>query len=111
MNNLQAQLGAIADQFVSAALAALTSASLSELSAAPAPRVSKNVAPPTYGRWQRPKSRSAVATASAPKVGAGRRKRSSPAEVQRQKDVALTAAKALKSGFSKGDIMTRSAST
>ncbi len=111
MNNLRAQLGAIADQFVSAVLAALTSASLSELSDAPARRLSKNGAPSSHGRGRRPKIRSAHATASATQVGGGRRKRSSPAEVQRQKDVALTAAKALKSGFSKGDIMTKSASS
>jgi hypothetical protein len=39
-----------------------------------------------------------------------RRRRASPDEVARQKDTALNAAKTLKPGFSKGDVMSKSGS-
>jgi len=110
MNDLRTELGKIADRFVSSVLAAMRSASLSELAEAPAPSPSRDGAPLRRGSGRPRKIQSAVATGSA-QVRPDRRKRSSAAEVQRQKDVVLAASKGLKPGFSKGDIMTQSASS
>jgi hypothetical protein len=53
-----------------------------------------------------------VAAPAAARRGAGgrRRRRASPEEVTRQKEIALSAAKGLKPGFSKGDVMSKSGS-
>ena len=96
MTNLRSQLNQIADRFVSALLNATTAASLAEL-------VDHTGGP---GRPQRRDAASAPRNAKP--AGALRRRRSSPEEVQRQKEVALTAAKSLKPGFSKGDVMKKS---
>jgi hypothetical protein len=96
MTNLRSQLNQIADRFVSALLNATTAASLAEL------------VDHTGGPWRRRSRGAASALRNAKAAGAVRRRRSSPEEVQRQKEVALTAAKSLKPGFSKGDVMKKS---
>jgi hypothetical protein len=103
MSNLRSQLERIAEQFVSAIIAAMRNAPLSEL-AAQLGRTSGPAAAP----------RRAVAVAAAGSVGkpAGRhrRKRASAAQVQKQKDTALATAKSLKPGFAKSDVMRKSGS-
>lgn len=102
MSDLRTQLQEIANQFVSSILFAMSTASLSDLAgqsngapSAPAPR-----GPGT------PRGTSASSSTNGTK--AGRRKRSSAAEVQILKDAALAAAKSLKPGFSKADVMKKS---
>jgi hypothetical protein len=107
MNDLRSQLEQITNTFVSSVLAAMGTAALSDLAEESA-RVALSVVP----------TRERVAEAApAPIAGPvakpakrGRRRRASAAEVQAQKDAALAAAKTLKSGFSKGDVMKKSES-
>jgi hypothetical protein len=107
MSNLRAELERITSDFVSAVLSAMRTASLNDLAAEAEARGLR-------GRAAPPKAPAAPAAArpapAARPAGGGRRRRASPAEVQRQKDIALTAAKQLKGGFSKGDVMKKSGS-
>ena len=110
MSDLRSQLTQIVDQFVTSVLGAMKTASLSDLAGE-----SASVAParaPARRRAARPapKPAAAVAKPVAKPAKPGRRKRASAAEVQAQKDTALAAAKALKAGFSKGDVMKKAAS-
>lgn len=103
MSNLRTELERITSEFVSAVLSAMRTASLDDL------------ASETEARGQRARvaPKAAPAAPRPARVGGGRggrRHRASPAEVQRQKDIALAAAKQLKPGFSKGDVMKKSGS-
>jgi hypothetical protein len=101
MSDLRSQLQRITDDFVSSVLRAMRSASLFEL--AEQGGAARPIATSASGSVARRPAR------GAPKSG-GRRKRATAQEVKRQKDVALAAAKALKPGFSKGDVMRKSGS-
>jgi hypothetical protein len=105
MSNLRSQLERIADQFVSAIIAAMRTAPLSEL-AAQLGRASGPAAPATRRRAGGP----AAAALSGQPAGRRRRKRASAAQVQKQKDTALATAKSLKPGFAKSDVMRKSGS-
>jgi hypothetical protein len=110
MSDLRIQLRRITDDFVSSVLSAMRSASLFELaehgsaSSAAVPIASRGAA-------RRSAAAPKPAAVAAKPGGKRRRKRASPQEVKRQKDAALAAAKALKPGFSKGDVMRKSGST
>src|SRR5258707_4158517 len=113
MGTLRTELDRIASSFVSSVLDAMRSASLSDL----ADHTSGNraAAPfaPARGRGRPRGGRpAAVAAAAGPRGRAAgrRRRRASPAEVAKQKETAFTAAKTLKPGFSKGDVMSKSGS-
>ena len=103
MSNLRSQLERIADQFVSAIMAAMRTAPLSDLAA-------------QLGRASGPAAARRRAGRSAPDAlpgrpaGRRRRKRASAAQVQKQKDTALAAAKSLKPGFAKSDVMKKTGS-
>jgi hypothetical protein len=111
MSNLRSALDQIANQFVDGVLAAMRSASLGELAGHSGPTASSNGsldgARPTRSR----KTGAAASSAEPRTTKAGRKKRASAEEVQQQKATALTAAKQLKPGFSKGDVMKKSRST
>jgi hypothetical protein len=107
MSDLRSQLRRITEQFVSSVLAAMQSASLFEL--AEQGGAAGSAAAPASGirrSGPEPKGRGSAARPG----GGRRRKRASPQEVKRQKDAAFAAAKALKPGFSKGDVMRKSGS-
>src|SRR5882672_4153021 len=111
MGTLRAELERIASSFVSSVLDAMRGASLSDLADQAGDSRGAGV---SAGRGRgRPRGPRAVA-AAAPTVRRGavgrRRRRASPDEVARQKDTALNAAKTLKPGFSKGDVMSKSGS-
>jgi hypothetical protein len=111
MGTLRTELERIASSFVSSVLDAMRSASLSDLADHTGGRsagVSAGIGP-ARGR---PRGRPAIAAPAAARRGAGgrRRRRASPEEVSRQKEIALSAAKGLKPGFSKGDVMSKSGS-
>lgn len=110
MSDLRSELDQIASQFVHGILAAMRSASLGELAGHAAPTASPNGAP-DGPRPTRRKTGPSALSAAPRSTEAGRRKRASAQEVQRQKATALTAAKQLKPGFSKGDVMKKSRST
>jgi hypothetical protein len=98
MGNLRSQLEQIAETFVSAVLAAMQSAPLSDLAV-------------ETGRSGRSATAAKIpAAAPTAQIGKKRRRRASAAEVQKQKDAALAAARALKPGFSKGEVMAKSGS-
>jgi hypothetical protein len=105
MSDLRSQLERIAEQFVSAIIAAMRTAPLSEL-AAQLGRASGPAAPATRRRTGKP----VAAAPSGKPAGRRRRKRASAAQVQRQKDTAFAAAKSLKPGFAKSDVMKKSGS-
>jgi hypothetical protein len=115
MGTLRTELERIASSFVSSVLDAMRNASLSDLAdQSGASRASGAGAAPgrTRGRPRgRPAGSGAVA-AAAVRRGAGgrRRRRASPDEVAKQKETALSAAKGLRPGFSKGDVMSKSGS-
>jgi hypothetical protein len=102
MTDLRSQLSQIADQFVSEMLDAMRSATLGDFGA--------GHAQPARGRAATAKARSRGASTVASNASGKRRRRASPDEVQKLKEMALSAAKALKSDFSKGDVMKRSGS-
>jgi hypothetical protein len=103
MSNLRAELDQIAANFVSSLLRAMQDAPLSELV------VEAGEAQPVRGSAKVGKP--GTVTEKVTKVpGKKRRHRSSAKEVQRQKDVALAAAKSLKGGFAKSDVMKKSGS-
>jgi hypothetical protein len=104
MGTLRAELEHIASNFVSSVLAAMRTASLSDLADSSG---GARVAP---GRG-RPRSSAAVVAPPEGRRGrGGRRRRASPDEVAKQKDLAFNTAKGLKAGFSKGDVMAKSGS-
>jgi hypothetical protein len=110
MGTLRAELERIASSFVSSVLDAMRGASLSDLADQAGDSRGAGV---SAGRGRgRPRGPRAVAAAPAVRRGAvgRRRRRASPDEVARQKDAALNSAKALKPGFSKGDVMSKSGS-
>jgi hypothetical protein len=104
MSDLRSQLRRITDDFVSSVLSAMQSASLFEL-VEQRGAVSPAVSPASGAAVRR-----SGAAAKGGALGRRRRKRASPQEVKRQKDAALAAAKSLKPGFSKGDVMKKSGS-
>lgn len=111
MNDLRLQLGQIANQFVSGVLIAMRSASLGDLAGHSASASSRNGALAGQRSTRSAKSGPSVSSAAPRSIKAGRRKRASSEEVQQQKDTALAAAKQLKPGFSKGDVMKKARST
>jgi hypothetical protein len=114
MGTLRTELERIATSFVASVLDAMRNASLSELADQSG---SSRVAASGLGTGRtrgRPRGRpagSAGAPVQAVRRGAGRRRRrASPDEVAKQKETALSAAKGLRPGFSKGDVMSKSGS-
>ena len=109
MGTLRTELERIATSFVSSVLDAMRSASLSDLAdnAGGGRAAAAGVSSRARGR---PRGRPALAGPTVRRGASGRRRRASPEEVARQKDIALAASKALKPGFSKGDVMTKSGS-
>jgi hypothetical protein len=105
MNDLRSQLEQITNHFVSSILAAMKNAPLSDL-AGESVRVSASA---PSARAQAANGGPAAGPVATP-AKRGRRRRASAAEVQAQKDAALAAAKTLKPGFSKGDVMKKSGS-
>ena|SRR6266496_4101991 len=109
MGTLRTELERIASSFVASVLDAMRSASLSDLADQSAGRSAGASAAPRG----RPRGRPAAAAVAAPsRRGAGgrRRRRASPDEVAKQKETAYSAARGLKPGFSKGDVMSKSGS-
>ena len=106
MNELRSQLEDLANRFIAGLLGAMSSGSLADLADQSAP---KPAAPASARRRRAVASKvvSVPARSRAPGTK-GRRKRSSAAAVEEQKTLALSLAKALKPGFSKGDIMKKS---
>jgi hypothetical protein len=100
MSDLRSQLTQITTDFVSAVLVAMRGAALSDL-VGESVRASASAAP-ARGR--------AAKIAPTQAAVRGRRLRASAAQVQAQKDAALAAAKTLKPGFAKSDVMKKSAS-
>jgi hypothetical protein len=106
MSNLRYRLDQVAQQFVSSILAAISQASLDELTAGNSVRNGASARSAAPG----PTASTVRAPTVKPTVGARRRRRASADEVQKQKDAALAAAKVLKAEFSKGDVMRQSGS-
>lgn len=110
MGTLRTELERIASSFVASVLDAMRSASLSDLADQSAGRSAGTSAAPGRTRG-RPRGRPAVAAAPSRRVAGGRRRRrASPDEVAKQKETAYSAARGLKPGFSKGDVMSKSGS-
>src|SRR5437899_20501 len=105
MSELQSQLQQITRRFVAAIVSTMNTASLSDLLDTSRATAAWGVPVASPGR------RSEALFTSKAFPTRGRRKRSSSEEVQRQKDIALAAAKALKPGFGKGDVMKKAGST
>ena len=114
MGTLRTELERIASSFVASVLDAMRNASLSELADQSGAGRAAGSAMGTGRTRGRPRGRPAGvagAPVSAVRRGAGRRRRrASPDEVAKQKDTALSAAKGLRPGFSKGDVMSKSGS-
>jgi hypothetical protein len=114
MGTLRTELERIASSFVASVLDAMRNASLSELADQSGASRASGGAMGTGRTRGRPRGRpagSAGAPVSALRRGAGRRRRrASPDEVAKQKETALSAAKGLRPGFSKGDVMSKSGS-
>src|SRR4051794_12529380 len=108
MTDLRLQLDQIANQFVSSILAAMKAASLRDLAANA--EASPSNGTQSRGRRGSTRENGAGRQSAASTRAPGRRRRASAEEVDRQKNVAWTAAKALKSGFSKGDLMKKAGS-
>jgi len=114
MSDLRSELNRIAADFVSSVLAAMRSASLSDLADQSMRTGGAPAAAPARARAGRPPRaaappRAQLKPASRP-APRGRRHRASAEEVQRQKELALATAKQLPAGFSKGDVMRRAGS-
>jgi hypothetical protein len=116
MGTLRTELERIASSFVASVLDAMRNASLSELADQSGASRAAGSALGTGRTRGRPRGRpagTAGAPVSAVRRGAGggrRRRRASPDEVAKQKETALSAAKGLRPGFSKGDVMSKSGS-
>jgi hypothetical protein len=107
MGTLRTELERIASSFVESVLDAMRSASLSDL----ADHTGGGGAAGFSSARGRGRPRLAVAgPAVRGRVPGRRRRRASPAEVAKQKETAFAAAKTLKPGFSKGDVMSKSGS-
>jgi hypothetical protein len=107
MDSLHSQFENIAQRFIDAVVETVAARSLADLVAADRPNVeralSRSKRPATSQQARRPRSLESQSTD-------GRRRRSTPAEVEEQKDLALRAAKSLEAGFSKADVMKKSGS-
>ena len=103
MSDLRSDIQRLAADFVASILAAMRSASLSDLAGQAAGAQVRS------GRPGRPAKAAPAIAPSAARSG-GRRHRATAAQVQQWKDAALAAAKALKGGFSKADVMKKSGS-
>jgi hypothetical protein len=116
MSNLRSELDKIASTFVSSVLAAMKSASLSDLAGEIAGAARATVAAPARRRPGRPaKGLAFTAKAAQPAPAAkptksGKRYRASAEEVAAQKKVAYDTARMLKPGFAKGEVMKKSGS-
>jgi len=113
MGTLRTELEQLATSFVSSVLAAMRTASLSDLADQTTSSGGRAIAASAPPRGRPRGRRAAPPAAPAPdsrKSGGRRRRRASPEEVTGQKEIALTAAKTLKPGFSKGDVMNKSGS-
>lgn len=114
MGTLRTELERIASSFVASVLDAMRSASLSDLADQSGGARSPAASAAGPGRTRgRPRGRpAAIAAPPGARRGAGgrRRRRASPEEVSRQKEIALSAAKGLRAGFSKSDVMSKSGS-
>jgi hypothetical protein len=113
MGTLRTELERIASSFVESVLDAMRSASLSDLADHTGGSNATSSFAAGRGRGRPRGARPlAVAAGALPRGRAGgrRRRRASPAEVAKQKETALSAAKTLKPGFSKGDVMHKSGS-
>lgn len=111
MSNLREQLDKASQEFVSAVLTAVRSASLQDLAA----ETERVAAPAPAAPRPRTPAAAAPAPAAAPRVtkratAKGRRRRATADEVQAQKDRALEAANKLEPGFSKSDLMKKTGS-
>jgi hypothetical protein len=106
MSDLRSQLTQITSDFVSAVLVAMRGAALSDLAGESA-RASASA--PARGQAAKAAPRPAAEPAAKP-AKRGRRRRASAEQVQAQKDAALAAAKTLKPGFAKSDVMKKSGS-
>jgi hypothetical protein len=108
MDSLHSQLKNIAQRFIDTVVETVAARSLADLVAAERPNVeralSRSKRPTTSQQARRPRSLESQSTD-------GRRRRSTPAEVEEQKDLALRAAKSLEAGFSKADVMKKSGSS
>ena len=102
---LRSQLEMLANKFVSGLLAAMRSTELGEL----ADQTSRQEA--TSPMRDTARSRVSALSTGSPRAAGSRRKRASAEEVERQKNVALSTAKTLTPGFSKGDLMKRAGSS
>jgi hypothetical protein len=105
MSDLRSQLQDVVEQFVSSIYNVVRAASLSELVDEAA-----GGAPVKRGPGRPPKAISAAAAPARAPTGGGRRKRASSEEVDGLKEAVLVAAKQLKPGFSKSDVMKKSRS-
>jgi hypothetical protein len=105
MNDLPLQLSRLADKFISSVLAAMRTAPLGDLVGGSPSSRSVSSQRRRGGAPRKGSSADRIAPAD------GRRRRSSAEEVQRQKDVALAAGKALPPGFKKADVMKKSGSS
>jgi hypothetical protein len=103
-HQLRAQLESIANKFVAAVLAAMSTAPLGDLTDQVNERPGSRSGP-------RERRSTGIAPPSKPRSAGARRKRSSSEEVELQKELAFATAKSLKPGFSKGDVMKKSGST
>jgi len=109
MNGLRTQLEGLASNFVSGILVAMRSATLADLTGGDAPTSNSTARKDRLRTLEAPIA--PTDPSRKPRSGGGRRKRASAAEIEQQKAKALSTAKGLKPGFSKGDIMRRSGST
>jgi len=112
MGTLRTDLERIASSFVASVLDAMRSASLSDLADhTGGNRDASSFAPRGRGRPRGARA-ATLAAPAAPRGRAGgrRRRRASPQEVAKQKETAFVAAKGLKPGFSKSDVMNKSGS-
>src|SRR5450432_3292514 len=113
MGTLRTELEQIASSFVASVLDAMRSASLSDLADHTGGSRAAAAFAPTRGRGRPRGGRPAAVAAPAEprgRSGGRRRRRASPAEVAKQKETAFGAAKTLKPGFSKSDVMSKSGS-
>jgi hypothetical protein len=107
VTDLPLELSRLADKFIYSVLAIMRTAPLGDLAG---DSHSVRSAPPSRRRGEAPRKGSAARASDRIRRG-GVRRRSSAEEVQRLKDVALAAAKALAPGFKKGDVMKKSGSS
>jgi hypothetical protein len=105
MSDLRSQIQDVVAEFVSSIYGAVRAASLSQL----VEEAGAGGTPPRRGPGRPPSTGGAAVRVGRPARG-GRRKRASSEEVQHLKDTVLTAARQLKPGFSKSDVMKKARS-